>query len=178
MKINWRLLKKNFHLGPNPGQSNQNIYRWRVSSTPFISPQVILMVSTLRSPMKNPFSFEQGCTEVLRLLQKVKMSISKYSISCCLRKSGETQQENVPFFEHSLKHVTSCHAFVIILGKLYFLYVCVCSDAQSCLTPCDPIDWSPSSSSVHGIFLARILEWFAISSSVFPLYMWANQGSE
>ena len=132
----------------------------------------------MRSPVKNPFCFEQDCTQVLKLLQKMKMSISKYSFSCCLRKSRETQQEHVPFFEHSLKYVTSCHTFVIVLGKLYFLYVCVCSDAQSCLTPCDRINWSPSSSSVHGIFLARILEWVAISSSVFHLYMWANLGSE
>ena len=30
---------------------------------------------------------------------------------------------------------------------------------------CDPIDYSPLGSSVHGIFQARILEWIAISSS-------------
>ena len=34
---------------------------------------------------------------------------------------------------------------------------------QSCLILCDPIDCSPPGSSVHGIFLARILEWVAIS---------------
>ena len=31
--------------------------------------------------------------------------------------------------------------------------------------PCDPMDCSPSGSSVHGIFQARILEWIAISFS-------------
>ena len=36
--------------------------------------------------------------------------------------------------------------------------------AQSCLTLCDPVDCSPSGSSVHGISQARILEWVAISS--------------
>ena len=36
---------------------------------------------------------------------------------------------------------------------------------QSCPTLCDPIDYSPPGSSVHGILLARILEWIAISSS-------------
>ena len=40
---------------------------------------------------------------------------------------------------------------------------CVC--AQLCLTLCDPMDCSPSGSSVHGIFQARILEWVAISFS-------------
>ena len=35
---------------------------------------------------------------------------------------------------------------------------------QSCPTVCDPIDCSPTGSSVYGIFQARILEWGAISS--------------
>ena len=37
--------------------------------------------------------------------------------------------------------------------------------AQSCLTLCDPMDCSPSGSSVHGVFQARILEQVAISFS-------------
>ena len=36
---------------------------------------------------------------------------------------------------------------------------------QSCPTLCDPIDSSPSGSSIHGILQARILEWVAISFS-------------
>ena len=36
---------------------------------------------------------------------------------------------------------------------------------QSCLTLCDPMDCSPPVSSVHRILLARILKWFALSSS-------------
>ena len=43
---------------------------------------------------------------------------------------------------------------------------CVCVlVTQSCPTLCDPMDYSPSGSSVHGILQARILEWFDISSS-------------
>ena len=34
--------------------------------------------------------------------------------------------------------------------------------AQLCLTLCDPMDYSPPGSSVHGILQARILEWVAI----------------
>ena len=34
--------------------------------------------------------------------------------------------------------------------------------AQSCPTLCDPVDYSPPGSSVHGILQARILEWVAI----------------
>jgi len=37
--------------------------------------------------------------------------------------------------------------------------------AQSCLTLCNPVDYSPPGSSVRGIFQARILEWVAISFS-------------
>ena len=41
----------------------------------------------------------------------------------------------------------------------------VCSVTQSCPTICDPMDCSPPGSSVHGILLARILEWVANDSS-------------
>ena len=34
---------------------------------------------------------------------------------------------------------------------------------QLCPTLCDPMDGSPSGSSVHGILQARVLEWVAIS---------------
>ena len=36
---------------------------------------------------------------------------------------------------------------------------------QLCLTLCDPMDYSPPGSSVHGILQARILEWPAMPSS-------------
>ena len=39
------------------------------------------------------------------------------------------------------------------------------SVAKSCLTLCDPMDYSPPGSSVYGILPARILEWVAIFSS-------------
>ena len=38
--------------------------------------------------------------------------------------------------------------------------------AQLCLTLCDPMDYSPPGSSVHGIFQARVLEWSAIAFSI------------
>ena len=46
--------------------------------------------------------------------------------------------------------------------------LCDCVDAQlvqSCLTLCDPMDYSPPGSSVHEIFQARILQWVSISFS-------------
>ena len=44
------------------------------------------------------------------------------------------------------------------------MYVCAQS-VQLCPTLCDPMDHSLPGSSVHRIFLARILEWVAIPSS-------------
>ena len=41
----------------------------------------------------------------------------------------------------------------------------LCLFAQSCPTPCDPMDCNPPGSSVHGDSLARILEWVDMPSS-------------
>ena len=43
--------------------------------------------------------------------------------------------------------------------------LCCCLVTKSCLTLCDPMNYSPPSSSVHGISQARILRWVAISFS-------------
>ena len=42
--------------------------------------------------------------------------------------------------------------------------------AQLCPTLCNPMDYSLSGSSVHGIFQARVLEWIAIFllQGIFP----------
>ena len=62
--------------------------------------------------------------------------------------------------------------FLLSLGFLHMLSntidlpsTCVCVHAQSCLTLCNLMNCSLPSSSVRGIFQARILEWVAISSS-------------
>ena len=44
------------------------------------------------------------------------------------------------------------------------IYVCA-KTLQSCLTLCNPMDYSPPGTSVHGILQARILEWVAMPSS-------------
>ena len=36
--------------------------------------------------------------------------------------------------------------------------------SQSCPTLCDPVDYSPPGSSIHGIFQARMLKWVAMPS--------------
>ena len=50
-------------------------------------------------------------------------------------------------------------------GKDFFFNIAAAAAVkllQSCPTLCDPIEGSPSGSSVHGIFQARTLEWGAI----------------
>ena len=49
--------------------------------------------------------------------------------------------------------------------QIYFTFCCNCLVAQSCSTLCNPMDYKPPGSSVHGILQARILEWVAISFS-------------
>ena len=46
--------------------------------------------------------------------------------------------------------------------------------AQPCLTLSYCMDCSPTSSSVHGIFQARVLEWGAIAFSVYAEYIMQN----
>ena len=59
----------------------------------------------------------------------------------------------------SLVHYQLCVCVCVCVS------VCVCSVVQSCLTLCDPMDCSSPGCTVHGNFLARILEWIAISYS-------------
>ena len=47
----------------------------------------------------------------------------------------------------------------------FYLLILKVLVTQSCLTLCDPMDYSPPGSSVHGILQARILEWVAMPSS-------------
>ena len=43
--------------------------------------------------------------------------------------------------------------------------MCVCVKLlHLCSTLCDPMDYSPPGSSIHGILQARILEWVAVPS--------------
>ena len=60
----------------------------------------------------------------------------------------------------------SATKFVLICSSSNWkLITHVCLVAQLCPTLCNPMDWSPPGSSVHGISQARILEWVAMPSS-------------
>ena len=60
---------------------------------------------------------------------------------------------------------SSCKDITSIGFTIHSTPACVCSVAQSCVTLCDPMDCNLPGSSVHGILLAIILEWAAISFS-------------
>ena len=68
----------------------------------------------------------------------------------------------IKLFLHMLKQLfTPTISYV----SLYLSISVQCSVPQSCLTLCDPMDCSPSGSSVHRISQERILEWVALSYS-------------
>ena len=67
-----------------------------------------------------------------------------------------------PYISHE---VMGPDAMISLKGSKYKRNSIISEVTQSCLSLCDPMDCSLSGSSVHGIFQARILEWFAISFS-------------
>jgi len=67
----------------------------------------------------------------------------------------------VSAFFYEIIHFNLCPNLYIELCKI----CCCCLVTKSCLTLCDPMDCSPSGSSVHGILQARRVKWVAISYS-------------
>ena len=65
--------------------------------------------------------------------------------------------------------ITSSQSDHRIMSLPFFLSpisrLCQVKIDQLCLTYCDPMTYSPPSSSVHGILQARVLEWVAIPFS-------------
>ena len=83
---------------------------------------------------------------------------------------------NWPFYQGTVSFFVICDSFGLKSVCLIQAYVnrycifhklwqpCMCWVTQSRLTLCN-LDYSPPGSSVHGVFLARILEWVSIYSS-------------
>ena len=68
-------------------------------------------------------------------------------------------------FFWSCQHLFWNMFYESFLSIFYWYAHCCCSVSQLRPTLCDPMDYSPPGSSVHGILLAKILEWVAISFS-------------
>ena len=64
-------------------------------------------------------------------------------------------------------HIYNILSKYIIIHHIIYNYVMLCyvMSLQLCPTLCDPIDGSPTGSTVPGILQARTLEWVAISFS-------------
>ena len=87
-----------------------------------------------------------------------------------LPREEEERQDSIPV-KHSSPQVRLpafesgfCHRFSAWNWQCP-LVLCRAKSLQSCLTLCFPMDCSPTSSSVHGVLQARILEWVAMSFS-------------
>ena len=74
-----------------------------------------------------------------------------------IRSRGVQRQETVvlPRTQASPLSICGVNICACVFAKLF----------QLCLALCDPMDYSPPGSSVHGILQARILKWIAISFS-------------
>ena len=72
------------------------------------------------------------------------------ALSCLFHGTETLQSERITLFPSSVMSLLS-------------LYMCVCQ-SLSHATLCDPTDYSPPGSSVHGIFQAKILKWVSFPS--------------
>ena len=77
----------------------------------------------------------------------------------------QTEGSSISFF-FSNERMMARKLWLTVKGDRSLGNCCVhCSITQLCLTLCDPTNGSLPGSSVHGIFLARILEWVTIPFS-------------
>ena len=87
------------------------------------------------------------------------------SIGCDLLISEHLELYSLNFFPVSIPLFNKGKIRHSLVSKNKALSVVICIRAQSYPTLCDAVDCSPPGSVVHGIFLARTLEWVAIFSS-------------
>ena len=97
-------------------------------------------------------------TQIQEQAQTKKHKNHQSSYVC--RKSPHFQEQ-----KELIEERKDCHITFIIVQLQFFYCIIVCMCAQSCPTLCNPTGCGPPSSSVCGIFQARILEQIAISSS-------------
>ena len=69
------------------------------------------------------------------------------------------------FVVHLPLIIMFCQLYLNIFKRLKIIYIYGAKSLQSCLTLCNPMDYSLPGSPVHGILQARILEWVTVSSA-------------
>ena len=125
---------------PSPGVYSNScpLSRW---CHPTISSSVIPFSSSLQSlPASGSFL----------------MSLTLIDLYVIQKQRGSVQETKLP--THKIQRDTSNKKYV----QAEVCKSVKVSVAQSCLTLCDPMDYSPPGFSVHGILQARIPEWVAI----------------
>ena len=80
--------------------------------------------------------------------------------TCHMYSSWEILEEFLFFFSPTVLFL-----LLFLVSNLKFSLCMHAKLLQSCFTLCNPVDYSPSVSSVHGVLQARILEWVAMPSS-------------
>ena len=150
------------------------VYAERVwQSTAWTSASDTYTLSPAKGPLLSHGDHSSNCTSFLpvnllllgfhskpvqRLEIKPHASTVSLGQACFLQKALWVVQEKARAISHGGQVILICPPFGDNLEKS-------CSVAKSCPTLCDPVDWSPPGSSVHGISQARILECIAISFS-------------
>ena len=106
--------------------------------------------------------------EILKILEQLKQSLIFFSLphfwgQDSIKYGGIKERWWLSCQKEWRDDQYFCHSFISPRGRdVWKVKVLV---TQSCLTLCDPMDYSPPGSSVHRILQARTLEWVAISFS-------------
>ena len=145
----------------------------------------VLTLTVAPPPLWEPVAGHHGCPHPVLLCQARLVQIStlptvpRPSSLCPLGSCGTRRHRASPsrgsmhssVFSFPLSRyveyriVSSLYSRTLLF--IHSIYVLV---AQSCPTLCDPVDYNPPGSSVHGILQARIPEWVAVPPSTI-LYM-------
>ena len=99
-------------------------------------------------------------------LKKCLLNYSLFTMLCQFQVYSEVNQWHIHTHVSTLLRIFPHAGHCGVFGRVpCAICVSACSDIQSSPNLCDSVGYDPPVSSVHGIFLARILEWVAISSS-------------
>ena len=124
----------------------------------FLSP---LLYETQVTEMNDLRVIKQKTKDDVLLIGKFEWNFVFWPDCCLFPKISCQQRQRLPL----LCEAEWGHPWVILPSQgTTVTRCCYCLVAKLSLTLCNPMDYSPPGSSVHGVFQARMLEWVAISS--------------